>query len=98
MNALPGNSREVAALIDHTLLKPEATRKDIERLCNEGLQHQFASVCVNPVFTDQVAEALEIPRSRLAWWWDFRWGPTCRPQKFTNQGWRWIKARRKSTW
>jgi deoxyribose-phosphate aldolase len=58
MIAPPGSSREVSALIDHTLLKPEATRKDIERLCNDGLQHQFASVCVNPIFTDQVAQAL----------------------------------------
>ncbi len=58
MIALPANSREAAALIDHTFLKPEATRKDIERLCNEGLQHLFAAVCVNPVFTGQVAQAL----------------------------------------
>jgi deoxyribose-phosphate aldolase len=40
----------IAALIDHTILKPEATRTDIERLCKEALLSQFASVCVNPVF------------------------------------------------
>lgn len=37
----------LAALIDHTCLKPEATRSDIERLCAEALQHHFHSVCVN---------------------------------------------------
>jgi deoxyribose-phosphate aldolase len=40
------------------VLKPEATRSDIERLCTEALQYQFASVCVNSVFTGQVAERL----------------------------------------
>ena len=39
----------IASLIDHTLLKPEATAADIERLCREAAQHQFCSVCVNPV-------------------------------------------------
>lgn len=58
MIAYPSNSRQVAALIDHTLLKPEATRNDIDRMCSEGLKHQFAAVCVNPVFVKQVAEAL----------------------------------------
>jgi deoxyribose-phosphate aldolase len=49
---------EVAALIDHTLLKPEAARNDIERLCKEALEHKFASVCVNSVFVGQVSESL----------------------------------------
>jgi len=38
----------LASLIDHTLLKPDATREDIERLCREAAQFGFASVCVNP--------------------------------------------------
>jgi deoxyribose-phosphate aldolase len=38
----------LASLIDHTLLKPDATREDIERLCREAAQFCFASVCVNP--------------------------------------------------
>ena len=33
--------------IDHTLLKPTATSKDIIKLCKEALEHEFASVCVN---------------------------------------------------
>jgi deoxyribose-phosphate aldolase len=48
----------VAALIDHTLLKAEATRNDVERMCMEALQYRFASVCVNSVFVKQVSEAL----------------------------------------
>jgi deoxyribose-phosphate aldolase len=37
-----------ASLIDHTLLKPEASESDIKKLCNEAIQYGFASVCVNP--------------------------------------------------
>lgn len=38
----------LAAFIDHTLLRADATAADIERLCREARQHHFASVCVNP--------------------------------------------------
>ncbi len=38
----------LASLIDHTLLKPDATREEIEQLCREAAQFCFASVCVNP--------------------------------------------------
>ncbi len=38
---------DLAKFIDHTLLKPEATRAQIEQLCAEAAEHQFASVCVN---------------------------------------------------
>ena len=40
----------LASLIDHTLLKPDATRADIEKICQEAAQFCFASVCVNPVW------------------------------------------------
>ena len=58
MSGQPTNSGGVAALIDHTLLKAEATRSDIARICREALQYPFASVCVNSVFVKQVFEAL----------------------------------------
>lgn len=37
----------LAELIDHTLLKPDAVRADLERLCSEAIEHGFYSVCVN---------------------------------------------------
>jgi deoxyribose-phosphate aldolase len=43
-------------LIDHTLLKPEASREDIQRLCEEAIDYGFASVCVNPWNVSQAAE------------------------------------------
>jgi deoxyribose-phosphate aldolase len=55
----PNSALAVAALIDHTLLKPEAMRSDVERLCKEALEYQFASVCVNSLFVAQVADALK---------------------------------------
>ncbi|MGB8330781.1 MAG: deoxyribose-phosphate aldolase [Polyangiales bacterium] len=39
--------RDLAAIIDHTLLRPDAVRSDFVRLCNEAAQYGFASVCVN---------------------------------------------------
>jgi deoxyribose-phosphate aldolase len=56
---------ELARLIDHTLLKPEATHADIARLCEEALQYDFASVCVNACYVAQAAEALRGSRVRV---------------------------------
>lgn len=49
---------EIARLIDHTLLKPEATHDEIRKLCEEALKYGFASVCVNPWNVAQAAELL----------------------------------------
>ena len=57
-----GNGAEVptdlAAFIDHTLLKPEATAGDIDRLCDEARSFGFAAVCVNPVWVKRAAQNL----------------------------------------
>lgn len=44
------SARDWASLVDHTLLKPEATEEDIRRLCEEAARFHFASVCVNPTW------------------------------------------------
>src|SRR5436853_6720874 len=44
------SARDWARLIDHTLLKPDATESEINRLCEEAAQYHFASVCVNPTW------------------------------------------------
>lgn len=49
---------EIARLIDHTLLKPEATESDIATLCQEARQYCFASVCVNPHWASFAAARL----------------------------------------
>lgn len=48
----------LARMIDHTLLKPEATPAEIERLCAEAAEHSFATVCVNPIYVALAANLL----------------------------------------
>ncbi|HEY0840176.1 MAG TPA: deoxyribose-phosphate aldolase [Vulgatibacter sp.] len=51
-------SLDIAPLIDHTLLKPEASRDDVIKLCDEARKHGFATVCVNSVHVGTAARAL----------------------------------------
>jgi deoxyribose-phosphate aldolase len=48
----------IAALIDHTILKPEATRNDVVKICREAREYRFASVCVNPYWVPLVKAEL----------------------------------------
>lgn len=51
--------QDLAGYIDHTILKPEASRADVEKVCGEARTHHFASVCVNPSYIKLVAEQLK---------------------------------------
>ena len=51
-------TQNYAAMIDHTLLKADATRDQIEKLCAEAKKYVFASVCVNPTWVKYSAELL----------------------------------------
>lgn len=53
---------EYNRLIDHTLLKPDATKKEIEKLCQEAKEHDFASVCINPCWIKFCADYLKNTR------------------------------------
>ena len=48
----------VSGMIDHTLLKPDATRDEIDQLCREAAEFQFATVCVNPTWVARAAANL----------------------------------------
>ena len=50
LHATGGAPGDVASMIDHTLLKPDATRREIEGLCREAAEYRFATVCVNPTW------------------------------------------------
>jgi deoxyribose-phosphate aldolase len=54
----PAASMRIAAYIDHTLLRAEATAAEIDRLCDEALAHRFAAVCVNGAWTARCAARL----------------------------------------
>lgn len=52
-------SKDIAKMIDHTLLKPDATIEDIKKLCEEARLYEFASVCVNPCYVSLCCELLK---------------------------------------
>ena len=52
------SGKDIARIIDHTLLAPEATPDRVARLCREAVEHGFYSVCVAPVFVSLACEAL----------------------------------------
>ncbi|MFA5576001.1 MAG: deoxyribose-phosphate aldolase [Tissierellaceae bacterium] len=53
-------------MIDHTLLKPEATRDMIEKLCMEAIEYKFAAVCVNPYYVKPAYEILKNSDVKIA--------------------------------
>jgi deoxyribose-phosphate aldolase len=59
LHATGGAPAEVAAMIDHTLLKADATRQNIADLCREAAQFRFATVCVNPTWVATCARLLQ---------------------------------------
>ena len=58
LHATGGAPGGVASMIDHTLLKPDATRGDIETLCREAAEFHFATVCINPAWVARCAALL----------------------------------------
>jgi deoxyribose-phosphate aldolase len=58
LHASGGVPGGVSGMIDHTLLKADATRGEIEKLCREAAEFQFATVCVNPVWVALAASRL----------------------------------------
>jgi deoxyribose-phosphate aldolase len=58
LHATGGNAGSVASMIDHTLLRPDASRADIDMLCREAAEFHFATVCVNPAWVALSARLL----------------------------------------
>jgi deoxyribose-phosphate aldolase len=73
--------------IDHTLLKPDATRVQIHKLCEEARQYDFASVCVNPFFVPQAAKALKGSSVKVCTVVGFPLGCTPGPVKLSETKW-----------
>ena len=72
---------DLSPLIDHTLLKPEATGAQVEVLCAEALEHRFASVCVNPLWVPLAASRLKGSSVRTCTVVGFPLGATARRAK-----------------
>ena len=60
--AVTPEAQRIAALIDHTILRADATRDDVRRVCAEAREYGFASVCVNGYWVPLVASELAEPR------------------------------------
>lgn len=73
---LSAEVRGLASLIDHTLLRPEARRADIEKICEEALRFGFAAVCVHPAWAAVVAARLRGSTVRTATVAGFPYGAT----------------------
>jgi len=58
LHAAEGGAQGVSGLIDHTLLKPDATATEIDKLCAEAAEWKFATVCVNPTWVARAAARL----------------------------------------
>ena len=66
MISVPNNPVELAHLIDHTVLKPETTLAQVDRLCDECLQYGFFAACVNPVWIAHCVRKLRSGRTVVA--------------------------------
>jgi deoxyribose-phosphate aldolase len=77
----------IAEVIDSTLLKPEATRADIEKLCAEASSYGFASVCVNSACTDLVSRLLAGTTVKTCTVIGFPLGAAATPAKVSEASW-----------
>ena len=73
---LTSDARALASLIDHTLLRPEATRAQVEQFCDEALEAGFAAVCVNPAWAPVAAQRVRGSGVRVATVVGFPFGAT----------------------
>jgi deoxyribose-phosphate aldolase len=62
---VPATNAEIARLIDHTVLKPETTATDIERVCQEAAAYGFWSVCVSPAWVPLAAHLLSVAKVKV---------------------------------
>lgn len=58
--------KTIPEMIDHTILKPEARKSEIEQLCKEAMEYKFAAVCVNPYYVSYCKEVLEGSNVKVA--------------------------------
>lgn len=68
---------DIARMIDHTLLAPNASSKDIRRLCREAAENDFASVCIQPCYVPLAAECLKGSRAKVCTVIGFPLGVNC---------------------
>lgn len=78
---------ELASVTDHTLLRPEATAEEIERLCGEAMQYGFATVCVNSSWAPLCVERLMRSHTKVCTVVGFPLGAMCSEAKVAEAHW-----------
>lgn len=81
---LPATPAEIAPLVDHTILIPEATRDVIERACEDAARFGFAAVCVNSAWVETCARALRGTRVKVSSTVGFPLGAAATPAKIAE--------------
>ena len=81
------NKKQMAAMIDHTILKAVAKRQDVEKLCAEAKENGFASVCVNPVQVPLAAQLLSGSSVKVCTVVGFPLGATSHKVKAQEAAW-----------
>ena len=76
------SSQDLASMIDHTLLKPDATISEIKQLCEEAIQNNFASVCVNPSYVETCFDLIKSSNVKVCTVIGFPLGATTTQSKF----------------
>lgn len=59
------DKRDLAKIIDHTILKAEVTEAEVEKICSEAVKYEFASVCINPSMVKKASELLKNSNVRV---------------------------------
>ena len=72
---------DISKLIDHTKLKPDLCLQDIDKLCDEAIQHQFAAVCIPPYFVKHASVRLKDESPNVCTVVGFPMGYSCTPSK-----------------
>ncbi len=76
------SANELAGMIDHTLLKPDATLSEIKQLCEEAIQNNFASVCINPSYVETCFDLVKSSNVKVCTVIGFPLGATTTQSKF----------------
>jgi len=76
--------KDIAKYIDHTSLLPNITEKDIQKLCDEAMQYNFASVCINPIYVPLAVKYLKNSFSKVCTVIGFPFGAISSEMKFAE--------------
>lgn len=87
MNTDTVNNIDLAKYIDHTLLKPEATFQQIEKICNEAIENQFFGVCINSSWVPKAKKILINTNVKLVAVVGFPLGAACSESKAFETKW-----------